>query len=200
MKRSWNRVGIWEVRVFEDLKAFCTSDDNFRYIRRAITAIVDAKPLNIGSQDDTATTSTGPVDGASVRSKGHADGKFISPTSCVPFIGVYLKQLYQYSQLPDLIDPSAPTEKVEIDPLTGNYKAPAHLEVFSELRPLPPSMQIEPLANIHKQRKIAGVIKALVAGQHLANKVVVDVDKKLLQRCLKLKALDYDSFQRIFSD
>ena len=60
-------------------------------------------------------------------------------------------------------------------------------------------MQIEPLINVQKQRKIAGVIKSLVAGQHLANKVEVNVDKRLLSRCLKLTALDVDSLQRIFS-
>ena len=114
-------------------------------------------------------------------------------------LGVYLSQLYRYSQLPDLIDPSAPNEPVDIDPDSGNFKAAAHPEVFSDLRPLPPSMQIEPLINVQKQRKIAGVIKSLVAGQHLANKVEVNVDKRLLSRCLKLTALDVDSLQRIFS-
>lgn len=60
-------------------------------------------------------------------------------------------------------------------------------------------MQIEPLINIQKQRKIAGVIKSLVAGQHLANKVEVNVDKRLLSRCLKLNALSSDALQRIFA-
>lgn len=60
-------------------------------------------------------------------------------------------------------------------------------------------MQIEPLINVQKQRKIAGVIKALVAGQHLANKVVVDTDKKLLSRCLRLRALDYDALQKVLT-
>jgi len=200
MKRSWSRVGIWEMRVFEDLKAFTTSEDDFRYIRKAVAAIVDAKPLNVGHQDD-SISSTGASDGASSGPKGRnvPDGKPTVPRSCVPFIGVYLSQLYRFNQLPDLVDPSAPTEGVEIDPATGNFKPPAHLEVFADLRPLPPSMQIEPLINVHKQRKIAGVIKSLVAGQHSANKIEVDMDKKLLSKCLKLRALDFDSLQRIFA-
>lgn len=111
--------------------------------------------------------------------------------------GVYLSQLYKFNQLPDLIDPSAPTESVDIDSSTGNYLAPSHSEVFSTLRPLPPSMQLEPLVNVHKQRKIASVIKSLVAGQHLASKVGVENDKKLLSKCLKLRALDHDSLQRL---
>ena len=114
-----------------------------------------------------------------------------------------MSQLSRYSRLPDLIDPSAPGEAVETDPETGNFKAPAHPEVFADLRPLPPSMQIEPLINVQKQRNIAGVIKALVAGQHLANKFSADVDKRLLSRCLKLSALDADELQHtlgVYSD
>lgn len=101
--------------------------------------------------------------------------------------------------MPDLIDPSAPHESVEIDPETGNFKACAHPEVFSDLRPLPSSMQIEPLINVQKQRQIAGVVKNLVAGQHLANKLEVEVDKRLLARCLKLSALEPDALQRLLS-
>ncbi|KAL5520295.1 hypothetical protein ACEPAG_9508 [Sanghuangporus baumii] len=206
MKRSWNRVGKWETRVFEDLKAFCTAEDDFRYIRRAIAALVDAKPLT--AQEDSTVASSSASDvlptngmamaGGGKNGKAAADGKAPAPTSCVPFIGVYLSQLRRYSRLPDLIDPSAPTEAVLTDPETGNFKSPAHPEVFADLRPLPPSMQIEPLINVQKQRQIAGVIKSLVAGQHLANKVdVSDVDKRLLSRCLKLSAIDVDQLQRI---
>lgn len=81
-------MGIWEMRVFEDLRAFCTSEDDFRYVRKAIAAIVDAKSFS-GRHDDAATTSTGPTDGVSSgnKSRGNADGKVAIPSSCVPFIG-----------------------------------------------------------------------------------------------------------------
>lgn len=115
------------------------------------------------------------------------------------FAGVYLAQLRRYSKLPDLIDPTAPNEAVGIDLVTGNFETPAHPEVFSSLAPLPPSMHLEPLINVHKQRKIAKVIKSLVAGQHLASRVQFQVDKKLLQRCLKLIALDENTLQRAYA-
>ena len=88
MKRSWSRVGIWEMRGLEDLKAFCTAEEDFQYIRKAIAAIVDAKPLTGGAHDD-ATSSTGPTDAVSSgnKSKNTGDGKVPIPTSCVPFIG-----------------------------------------------------------------------------------------------------------------
>jgi GDP/GTP exchange factor required for growth at low temperature len=110
--------------------------------------------------------------------------------------GVYLSQLHRYNKLPDLIDPTAPNEAVGIDPITANFDAPAHPEVFSTLAPLPDSMHLEPLINVHKQRLIARVIKFLVAGQHLASRVQFPIDKKLFQKCLRLRGLDSDTLER----
>ena len=118
---------------------------------------------------------------------------FTNPTVV---IGAYLSQLQRYKSLPDLIDPTAPNVTVGVDPITANLDAPAHPEVFSTLTPLPPSMHLEPLINVHKQRRIAGVIKSLVAGQHLASRMQSEVDKKLYQRCLRLRGLDSDTLQR----
>ena len=91
MKRSWNRVGKWETRVFEDLKAFCTAEDDFRYIRRAIAALVAAKPLT-GQEDSTGaggSASDLPAAGMTMASggKGGRSNVDAQPTSCVPFIG-----------------------------------------------------------------------------------------------------------------
>jgi Gdp/GTP exchange factor required for growth at low temperatures len=57
-------------------------------------------------------------------------------------------------------------------------------------------MTLEPLINVHKQRLIAGVIKSLVAGQHLASHVQYPVDKRLFQKCLRIRSLDHDTLQR----
>jgi Gdp/GTP exchange factor required for growth at low temperatures len=95
-----------------------------------------------------------------------------------------------------LIDPTSPNEPVGIDAITNVFEAPAYPEVFSTLEPLPSWMQLEPLINVQKQRLIAGVIKSLVKGQHLASKMQYSIDKKLFQKCLKLKALDEDTLQR----
>ncbi len=62
----------------------------FRYVRKAVAAMADAKPLNV--QDD-SNASTGPTDGSSsVGSRGRSgsESKFFTPTSCVPFIGMFL--------------------------------------------------------------------------------------------------------------
>lgn len=104
--------------------------------------------------------------------------------------------MHRYSSLPDLTDPTAPHEPVRIDPETNAFEPPAHPEVFSSLAPLPPTVQLEPLINVHKQRLVAGVVKSLVAGQHLAAKVSYPVEKKLFQKCLKLRGLGPDTLTR----
>lgn len=87
LKRSWNRVGRWETRVFEDLKVFCSSEDDFGHIRRAIAAIVSAKPLS--GQEEASTSRDGLTEGtlSGGKHKTSTDTRNSPPTSCIPFIG-----------------------------------------------------------------------------------------------------------------
>jgi GDP/GTP exchange factor required for growth at low temperature len=84
---------------------------------------------------------------------------------------------------------------VLIDPATYTFTSAAHPEVFAALPPLPPTMRLEPLVNVQKQRRIAAVVKGLVAGQHLAARVQHTVDRKVYQRCLRLRGLDFDGLR-----
>lgn len=95
-----------------------------------------------------------------------------------------------------MIDPTAPNSLISVHPVTAIFDPPSHPEVFSALAPLPSSMHLEPLINVHKQRRIADVIKALVAGQHLASRVQFTIDKKLFQKCLRLRGLEALYLQR----
>ncbi|KAJ7456961.1 hypothetical protein FB451DRAFT_1275377 [Mycena latifolia] len=187
--KTWKGVGRWEIRVFNDLKVYVTSADDFKYIRQAIA---DTKSQDVGSH--ASVVSGGDNDARASKRKSMPDHK--PSSACVPFIGVYLSQLHRHNKLPDLIDPTAPTEAVGIDPITSNFDAPSHPEVFFALAPLPPSMHLEPLINVHKQRMIAGVIKSMVAGQHLASRVHFPTEKRLYQKCLRLRGLDTEHLRR----
>lgn len=112
-------------------------------------------------------------------------------------IGIYLSQLRQYQQLPDYVDPSEPSEPVGVDPATGSLSAPAHPEVFTTYAPLPDTMTVEPLINVHKQRSIANVVKAVVAGQHLARRYGFVLDRKLQRDCSRLHAMDMVSLLKV---
>ncbi|KAI0313469.1 hypothetical protein OF83DRAFT_1141131 [Amylostereum chailletii] len=181
MRKLWNRVNVYNLRMLKDLTSFTSQENDFAHIRTAVAALADAKP---SATEETSS------------SKGSTKGKETSRPGCIPFLGIYLSQLHRYSQLPDLVDPTAPTEAVNIDRTTNSFHAPAHPEVFATLAPLPSSMQLEPLINVHKQRLISGTIKSLVSGQHLASRVQLSVDKKLFQKCLKLRGLDTEMLAR----
>jgi Gdp/GTP exchange factor required for growth at low temperatures len=86
MRNVWGRVGTWENRVFDDLRAWTDAKDDFKFVRQAVAAMIDAKPINMGSYTP-SIISTGATDGQSSRSKTTSDGKPSVPPGCVPFIG-----------------------------------------------------------------------------------------------------------------
>lgn len=194
IRQSGTKLGIWENRMLRDLQHWSTSDGDFKYIRQAIAAAAEAKANNAASPDGSTLGVEG--QGPTSRSRATSEGKPPPPVGCVPFFGVYLSELYRYSSLPDLVDPTAPHEPVDIDPETNTFEAPAHPEVFSNLVALPPSVQLEALINVHKQRLVAGVVKSLVSGQHIAAKVQYPIEKKLFQKCLRLRGLNAETLQR----
>ncbi|KAF9221832.1 ras GEF [Gyrodon lividus] len=186
MNRHWSRVGPWETQIFHKLSQFVNPENDFKAMHEAVSAMVDAKPIDVRSHTST------------IMSNSTSDSQSNMPSACVPFVGVYLSQLYRYSKLPDLIDPTAPHEPVSMDSQTFSFDSPSHPDVFESLTPLPCSMQLEPLINVHKQRLIAGVIKDLVAGQHLASRIHFPIDKKLFQKCLRIRGLDLGTLQQVY--
>ncbi|KDR78279.1 hypothetical protein GALMADRAFT_245373 [Galerina marginata CBS 339.88] len=192
-KPGWSRIGTFENRMFRDLKQFTKPDDNFKFMRQVVDSIVDAKPLETSSHAPSVVSGGDSQNG---KGKANSDIRPSVPSACIPFIGIYLSQLHRLNKLPALIDPTAPNSVIGIDPITANFDPPALPEVFSALAPLPPSMHLEPLINVHKQRRIADVIKSLVAGQHLSSRVQFEVDKRLFQKCLRLRGLDAAYLQR----
>ncbi|KIL57421.1 hypothetical protein M378DRAFT_16254 [Amanita muscaria Koide BX008] len=188
--RQWNRIGRREHRMFSDFQQFISNVDGFKYMRNMIDSIAQSKPPDDSSH--AASIVSGGTD-----SKHKSDTK--PPSFCIPFIGVYLSQLHRLTKLPDLVDPTAPNLAVEADPNTGALDQPRYPDVFSTLAPLPSFTQLEPLINVHKQRQIAAVIKSLIAGQHLASHVHYEIDKKLFQKCLRLRASDMTTLHHVLT-
>ncbi|KAI0092278.1 hypothetical protein BDY19DRAFT_929266 [Irpex rosettiformis] len=189
---------IWESRVHHDLRQWCSSQDDFKHIRAAVESLAEAKSRVVGSPEPSHQATIEPQSVTS-RARAASEGKPLLPPSCVPFFGIYLSQLHRFNSLPDLIDPTAPHEPVGMDPETGVFDPLSHPEVFSYLAPLPPSVQLEPLINVQKQRLVAGVVKSFVSGQHLAIKAEFPVEKKLFQKCIKLRGLEPDTLQRVLA-
>ncbi|KAI0692319.1 hypothetical protein BC835DRAFT_1357627 [Cytidiella melzeri] len=191
------KPGIWKSRVLRNLRTWATSKDDFIYIRQAVDALAEARSQTVSSPEPSLAGAESQP--ATSRGRAASEGKPPAPPSCVPFFGIYLSQLHRFNSLPDLIDPTAPHEPVGMDLETGALDSPAHPEVFSYLAPLPPSVQLEPLINVHKQRLIATVVKSFVTAQHLATKVEYEPDRKLFQKCLRLRGLEPHTLQRLLA-
>ena len=209
MKRGWDRVNVYNLRILKDLTSFADPADDFNHIRRAVAQLTDPK-LATGASEDAASVRSS-ARGRLTDGKAATGVPFLGVSSLLKFprlpgeltgmrvrvnIGIYLAPLQRVYRLPDLIDPTAPTELVSIESVSGNFSAPAHPEVFDALPPLPPSMHLEPLINVHKQRLVAKTVKALVSGQHLASRLQYPIDRRLFQRCLRLRGLDPATLHR----
>ena len=106
------------------------------------------------------------------------------------YTGIYLSELSEYAKLPDFIDPTRPEEPIRLDQTTGEFGPLHDPETFNTLPEQPPYMPLRPLLNLHKQRQIAGVVKALVSGQHMASGCQFTVEQKVYSKCLRLKCVD----------
>ena len=86
MGRHWHKLGMWEQRIFDDLKKFTSRPGAFKYLRNATAALVDAHPLHVGVQDGVSTP--GALGGASGASKSKNSDVRDAPPACVPFLGM----------------------------------------------------------------------------------------------------------------
>lgn len=82
MHRQWGRVGPWEMQIFQKLSQFVNAEDDFKAMHEAISAMVDAKPIDVRSHASTIMSSS--------NSDSQSWGKSTEgsvPSACVPFIG-----------------------------------------------------------------------------------------------------------------
>lgn len=83
MGRQWHKISVWEQRVFEDLRWFASRVGQFKFIRKATAAIIDARPLQSSGLESSSS-----VSGPTINSSGKAKA-IDTKTSCVPFLGVF---------------------------------------------------------------------------------------------------------------
>lgn len=86
MNRHWHKVGIWEQRVFDDLKKFISRPGEFKYLRNATAALIDARPLHVAVQD--SVSASGAISGAGASSRSKNSEIRDVPPYCVPFLGM----------------------------------------------------------------------------------------------------------------
>jgi hypothetical protein len=78
LKRGWDRVSVYNLRILKDLTSFADSADEFKHVRRAIAQLTDPKLATGASEEATSVRSS---------ARGRlADGK---PPTGVPFLGAF---------------------------------------------------------------------------------------------------------------
>ncbi|KZT53162.1 ras GEF [Calocera cornea HHB12733] len=177
MRKLWPRVGAYEMRMFTALKEFCKQDNNFGGVRAAVSRLIE-EPGN-------------GVVPASVRAALATNGKQrVLPTTCVPFLGVYLSQMQNVSRMPDYIDPTDPPAGIRYNAATNQFYPFKHPDRFANLQPLPADVPLEPLINVEKARKLADIVRNFVAGQHLAvNMRFPEINHSLWKECMSIRRL-----------
>lgn len=163
LKRTWAKLGIWESRMFRDLKEFTSHSANFKSLRLVQDQLVECIE-SVGGTTARVTTTA-----------GHDDR--VGVVGCIPFLGLYLRDLTINDELPTYLNPNEPSIGVPtIDPESG----------FVE------GTKLYPLVNIHKFRIYSKVVNKIIGFQELSLTYPFEAqgDQSLFLNCLRLKSLD----------
>uniref|UniRef100_V5EF51 Ras GEF n=2 Tax=Kalmanozyma brasiliensis (strain GHG001) TaxID=1365824 RepID=V5EF51_KALBG len=190
LRRTWSRVGYFEMRMWRDLNSFVGPRHNFRHLRNAMLQLAES-----------SAGESGP--GASSAGSMATEAAQSAPTrGCIPFFGLFVSDLMQYDSMPTLLDPTSPTMAATTTTLAADGKVrlyPANPHAFADLAPLPPGVQLEPLVNMLKFRNVAEVIRQISAFQNAAKNyaAVFEAEKGAYVRCLKLRCLPGELLARL---
>lgn len=82
LKRTWSKLGVWEARMFRDLKAFTSHQRNFKSLRSVQDSLADA--YGPPGQNQASPPQSTSVDGVRMSTSAAR-----APTSsgCIPFLG-----------------------------------------------------------------------------------------------------------------
>ncbi|KPV72035.1 uncharacterized protein RHOBADRAFT_56170 [Rhodotorula graminis WP1] len=177
LNKTWARVPAWEMRKFRGMQAFASHLRNFKHLRALMSAMVEEYG---GSADD---------DGASSSSSPRPSTSPSSGKGCIPFLGLFLRDLALTTELPTYLDPSSPSSPAHVSP-SGLLVSLASPSSFSHLPSLPPSTPFAPLVNVHKFRLLAGIVGRVVTFQRLAARYAHEPTRGAYWRCLKIRCLD----------
>ncbi|CAH7688227.1 hypothetical protein PPACK8108_LOCUS23163 [Phakopsora pachyrhizi] len=216
LRKTWSKLGIWETRMFRDLRAFTSHTSNFKSMRNMQDNLVEQmgladSSLNRSAKPKIKSNHYSPESLAGVGSgsrSSHTYTRGLNPVSCIPFLGLYLRDLTVNDELPTYLDPSDPSVPAKVDPKTGLLTELAKPEAFNQLSTSLASdgskstpiqnLTYYPLINIHKLRTYSRVVQKIQIFQESGlNTYQFEADQKWFLICLKIKSLDSDQLRRL---
>ncbi|GAA6014526.1 hypothetical protein JCM10207_001635 [Rhodosporidiobolus poonsookiae] len=169
LKKTWAKVPAWEMRKFHGMQNLVSHLSNFKLLRNATNDVVAA----LGS----------PGQAASIDARVAGSGQ-----GCIPFFGLFLRDLALNSELPTFLDPSSPHDPASVTS-SGSLLCLADPSSLASLSPLPGNIPLAPLVNVHKFRVLASTVHRVIEFQHLAGQYAFEPEVKTFMRCLKIRAL-----------
>ncbi|GAA5931143.1 hypothetical protein JCM1841_002115 [Sporobolomyces salmonicolor] len=169
--KTWAKVPSWEMRKFRGMQVFVSHLKNFKYLRELTNALVaDYAP-------------------AGDRSSALDSMSAAAAKGCIPFVGLFLRDLAINAELPTFLDPTSPNSPASVD-ASGSLTVVADPNAFVSLPPLPGDMPLRPLVNVHKFRKLATIVQRVRAFQQLADKYPYEPTPSVYFKCLKIRCLE----------
>jgi GDP/GTP exchange factor required for growth at low temperature len=188
LSKTWSRVGMLEMRMLKDLKAFINPARNFKHLRTAMRDMIVQ-----GGMMDLITSSGPPRSGASKTSQSLlrlSDG-------CIPFFGLFLSDLAVNDTLPTFVEPSSPNSAIKLESSTGHLASLADPTAFAHLPPLPEQIQLTPLVNLYKYRIIAVTVKSVLAFQERLTSFEFEADANVYVKTLRIRCLEGEQLTQI---
>ncbi|GAA5888349.1 hypothetical protein JCM6882_008589 [Rhodosporidiobolus microsporus] len=171
LKRTWAKVPAWEMRKFRGMQEFTSHLKNFKHLRDITNALAN----EYGSPGQRSS-------GGDAISAGAAKG-------CIPFLGIFLRDLALNAELPTFLDPTSPNTPASVSS-SGSLTSIVDPLAFSDYPPLPSGVDLAPLVNVHKFRILAGTVHRVVAFQELASRYAHEPSAGAYFKCLKIRCLD----------
>lgn len=162
LEKTWQRVGHYEMQIFNELKELAKPFRNWKNVREAMSSAIE----NIAE--------TSAVESALTQSQMDST-ELLSSRGCIPFLGLYLSDLVFNAELPTFIAPPAQDEQ-------GETRTDSDAELNSRLS--------THLVNYNKYRITASIIKHVLAFQVLSRSYSFPTHPDLLQRLQSLQYLD----------
>lgn len=228
LKKTWSKLGIWESRMFRDLKEFTSHLSNFKSLRNVQDSLINDSSSNLGMANQANNPSNANGSSPSLPNPGGTTAHFLhnseigagrsshtysrpsnSINACIPFLGLYLRDLTVNDELPTYLDPTDPSIPVEIDRTTGKLSKLSNPRVFEELRlhgmiggggGVEASEVSEygyyPLVNVNKLRTYAKIILKIIEFQNRSIKnYTFETDSKWFLTCLRIKCLSSEQLR-----
>ncbi|GAA6007575.1 hypothetical protein JCM11491_004212 [Sporobolomyces phaffii] len=170
LRKTWAKVPSWEIRKLEGMQRFVSHLRNFTHLRDLMNRL--AAEYSPGAERSSLSD---PI--STLALKG-----------CIPFTGLFLRDLALNAELPTFLDPTCTNAPAAID-RAGSLTSVADPNAFGARGD--DDADLFPLVNLHKFRKLAAIVHRIRTFQALSERYPFEPVPHVYFKCLKIRSLDH---------